>query len=292
MTRRDRWLVFITLSKKLLPWFVGVSLYCLIIGLLVDREQWHADWGAEAAVVNGVILGVLMGLRNRAAYDRWWEGRRLWGQLVNDSRNLAWKVQSYVPPEEIAAAKFPQLLAGFADALKGHLRKGTRLQEIAGFEQEQDQPKHVPSYLAGRIIGCIAGWQQDEVIDPRTMQIMDTHSRSLLDVCGGCERIHNTPISLSYRALLRFGIALNILAAPWFIVLELGGNWSIPVLIVVCFFLVGVEIIDTEVEEPFGEDLNDLPLSSYCRTIRESTETIFSTKLSRSAVASSDSMSL
>jgi ion channel-forming bestrophin family protein len=290
MTRFERWLVFKTLSKKLLPWFVGVSLYCMIIGMLVDREQWHADWGAEAAVVNGVILGVLMGLRNRAAYDRWWEARRLWGQLVNDSRNLAWKVQSYVPSGEIAAAKFPQLLAGFADALKGHLRKGIRLQDVAGFEQAADQPKHVPSYLAGRIIGCIAGWQQDEVVDPRTMQIMDTHSRSLLDVCGGCERILNTPISLSYRALLRFGIALNILAAPWFIVLELGGNWSIPVVIVVCFFLVGVEIVDTEVEEPFGEDLNDLPLSSYCRTIRQSTEEIFSTKLPRSAVASSDSM--
>ncbi len=291
MTRHERWLVITTLSKKLLPWFVGVSVYCLVIGVLINREKWHVDWGTEAAVVNGVILGVLMGMRNRAAYDRWWEGRRLWGQLVNDSRNLAWKVQSYVPTDEIAAAKFPQLIAAFADALKGHLRKGIRLQEILGFEQETDQPKHVPSYLAGRIMGCIANWQQEGVIDPRTMQVIDTHSRSLLDVCGGCERILNTPISISYRTLLRLGITLNILAAPWFIVLEIG-PWAIPVLIVVCFFLVGVEIIDTEVEEPFGDDLDDLPLSRYCRTIRESVDEIFSTKLPRSAVSNSDSISV
>lgn len=291
MTRHERWLVITTLSRKLLPWFVGVSLYCLVIGLVIDREHWHADWGTEAAVVNGVILGILMGMRNRAAYDRWWEGRRLWGQLVNDSRNLAWKVHSYVPAEEIAAVNFPQLLAGFGDALKGHLRDGIRLQEIAGFERETDQPKHVPSYLAGRIIGSIANWQQEGLVDPRTMQVMDVHSRSLLDMCGGCERIHNTPISVSYRTLLRLGIALNILAAPWFIVLELH-TWAIPVLIVVCFFLVGVEVIDTEVEEPFGEDLDDLPLSRYCRTIRESVEEIFNIKLPRSPVSSSDSISV
>ncbi|MCC7085146.1 MAG: hypothetical protein IT427_09075 [Pirellulales bacterium] len=289
MTWHERWLVITRLSRKLFPWFVGVSAYCVAIGLIVDTFQhWHVDWGTEAAVVNGVILGVLMGLRNRAAYDRWWEGRRLWGQLINDSRNLAWKVQSYVPTEEIAAAKIPQLITGFADALKGHLRNGSQLQEVAGFEHELDQPRHVPSYLAGRIVGVIACWQQEGIIDPRTMQAMDVHSRSLLDICGSCERIRYTLISISYRTLLRMGIALNILAAPWFITLELG-NWSIPVLIVVCFFLVGVEVIDTDVEEPFGEDLDDLPLSRYCRTIRESVDEIFRTALPKSAATNTSS---
>jgi putative membrane protein len=280
MTRNERWLVVSLLSKKLLPWFLSISVYCVVIWLIIStRESWHTDWGTEAAVVNGIILGVLMGLRNRAAYDRWWEGRKLWGQLVNDSRNLAWKAHSYLPDDEIAATRFPQLVAGFADSMKNHLRDGGRLQDVPGFEHETDQPRHVPLYLAGRVISCIARWQQAGLIDPRTMQVIDVHSRALLDVCGGCERIRNTPMSPSYRTLLRLGICLNILALPWFVVLELKSLWAIPVLIVVCFFMVGVELIDTAVEEPFGQDLDDLPLSRYCRTIRESVEDIFATRL-------------
>jgi putative membrane protein len=218
-----------------------------------------------------------MGLRNRSAYERWWEGRRLWGQLVNDSRNLAWKIRSYLSQEAIDQSRFDRLLIGFAEALRDHLRSGITLQQVSGFERERDQPQHVPSYLAGRMIGWISQWQREELIDPRTMQVIDVHWRGLLDVCGACERIRHTPMSVSYRTMLRLGIALNVLAAPWFIVLEVG-LWSIPALMILCFFLVGVEVIDTAVEEPFGTDLDDLPLSTYCRTIRTSVEEIFASK--------------
>lgn len=275
MSRDEQWLVISWLIRRLLPWFLVITVYCIVVAAIVKAlPRWDVDWGTEAALGNAVILGVLMGLRNRSAYERWWEARRLWGQLINDSRNLAWKIRCFLPREEIRQAKIPPLIVGFADALRDHLRGGVRLQDIAGFEDETEQPMHVPSYLAGRIISRIAYWQRETLIDPRTMQVLDVHSRALLDICGACERIRNTPMSISYRTLLRLGLTLNILAAPWFIILELG-LWSIPVLIVLCFFLVGVEVIDTAVEEPFGTDLDDLPLTTYCGTVRESIKEVF-----------------
>jgi putative membrane protein len=274
MSRDEQWLVITWLGRRLFPWFLAITLYCVVVAAIVKAmPRWHVDWGTEAALANGVILGVLMGLRNRSAYDRWWEARRLWGQLINDSRNLAWKIRSYLPRQEIHMSRIPELLTGFADALRDHLRGGAKLQDIPGFEDETQQPAHVPSYLAGRIISRIAHWQRKNLIDARTMQVFDVHSRALLEICGGCERIRNTPMSISYRTLLRLGLALNILAAPWYIMLELG-LWSIPVLIVVCFFLVGVEAIDAAVEEPFGTALDDLPLSAYCNTVRDSIEEV------------------
>jgi ion channel-forming bestrophin family protein len=275
INRDERWLVLKILTKRLLPWFLGSTAYAIVVGEIIEHFPFaKISWGGEVALANGVILGVLMGLRNRAAYDRWWEARRLWGQLVNDSRNLAWKVHSYLPAQSIAAARFGQLLSGFAEALKDHLRGGGRLQQLAGFEHETDQPQNVPLYLAGRVIGCIAQWQRDGLIDPRTMQVLDVHSRSLLDICGSCERIRNTPFSASYRTLLRLGLAMNVLLTPWYTLLDFG-LWCIPIVLLFVFFAIGLEIVDTAVEEPFGTELDDLPLQRYCQTIRESVSDIF-----------------
>jgi ion channel-forming bestrophin family protein len=275
MNGDERWIVVLTLTKRLLPWFLGSTIYAFVVGEIIEHFPFaKIGWGGEVALANGVILGVLMGLRNRAAYDRWWEARRLWGQLVNDSRNLAWKVRSYVPTPAIAVARFPQLISGFAEALKDHLRGGVRLQQIPDFEHDTDQPKHVPQYLAGQVIGCIAQWQREELIDPRTMQVLDVHSRSLMDICGSCERIRNTPMAASYRTLLRLGLIMNVLLTPWYTLLDFG-LWCIPIVMSFIFFAIGLEIVDTAVEEPFGTELDDLPLDRYCRTIRESVNEIF-----------------
>jgi putative membrane protein len=261
------------------------------VGEIVDLYNFPGiNWGAEAALANGIILGVLMGLRNRAAYERWWEGRRLWGQLINESRNLAWKVKSYLPPEAIAAIGFSRLIDGFAQALKDHLRSGSRLQQIGGFEDETARPAHVPLYLAGRVIGTIAQWQRQELIDPRTMQVLDVHSRALLDICGSCERIRNTPVSPSYRIMLRVGLALNVLITPWYAMLQFH-MWCIPILLAFIFFAMGLELVDTDVEEPFGLRPDDLPLENYCRTIRESMTEIFAESKNISTDADAESVS-
>jgi putative membrane protein len=93
----------------------------------------------------------------------------------------------------------------------------------------------------------------------------------LLNVCGACEKILTTPLAPSYKRLLRAGLFLNILAEPWLTVPELG-LWGLPVFLLVCFFLLGIELIDSIVEEPFGRERDDLDLDRYCRTIRDGVE--------------------
>ena len=142
------------------------------------------------------------------------------------------------------------------------------MQEIAGFEHETENPSHVPLYLAQRLYAAIAGWKRDGIIDGATLWVLDPHARGLLDVCGGCEKIRGTPLSPSYREPVATGLVVNVLAGPWLIGPEIG-FWVVPLFELMCFFLLGVELIDSVVEEPFGRERDDLDLDAYCRTIHD-----------------------
>jgi putative membrane protein len=261
----------LAIARRLGLWLVGITVYSLAVNVVV--HWWNVRpverTGAES-LVNTVILGLLLGFRHQAAYDRWWEARRLWGQLTNDSRNLAWKLAAFLPAAALAGTRVADLLAIFPEALKRHLRaQPLRLRELAGFENEQDDPAHVPSYLAGRLYAIVAEWKRAGIVDEAVLRILDPHLRALLDVCGGCERILNTPVSPSYKVLLRAGLALNVLVEPWYISSEIG-FWGVPIFLLGCVFLLGLELIDTVVEEPFGRERDDLDLDRYCRTIEDS----------------------
>jgi putative membrane protein len=257
------------LGRRLSLLLLAVAVYSVAAEFVLRWLDINVtDWGGAVGLINTVILGLLMGFRNRAAYDRWWSARGLWGQLTNDSRNLAAKVASYVPPADAATARFGETLAGFAVALKCHLRdEKPRLRDLDGFTGEKDDPEHVPLYLARRLFSVVAGWRQTGVIDGTTAWIFDPHLSGLLDVCGACEKIRYTPLSPSYTALLRTGLVINVLAGPLLTLPELG-LWGVPIFQLVCFFLLGVEMIDSVVEEPFGKERDDLDLDRYCRTIR------------------------
>src|SRR5262249_43633999 len=120
----DYWSAFgahnvLAIGKRLGMLLAAVAAYSVAAQLLVRGLNIQVpDWGSAAGLINTVILGLLMGFRNRAAYERWWEARGLWGQLTNDSRNLAAKVAVFVPAATSSAARVGNALAGFADALK------------------------------------------------------------------------------------------------------------------------------------------------------------------------------
>jgi putative membrane protein len=260
----------LAVGKRLAASLVAVAVYYLAAGFVVETFGVSLSFrGDVGSLINTLILGLLMSFRNRAAYQRWWDARGLWGQLTNDSRNLAAKCAAFLPAEALAHSRIAEILANFPEALRRHLRnESLQLRNLPGFEQETAEPPHVPLYLAQRLFAVIAEWKRDAEIDQGVLWILDVHARGLLDVCGGCEKIRNTPLSPSYKGLLRTGLILNVLVAPWMIVPD-DGLWSLPVVLLACFFLFGVELIDSLVEEPFGRDRDDLDLDGYCRTIRE-----------------------
>lgn len=259
------------LAKRLGLLLLGVAVYCVAAGLVIGCWDIRVpDWGSAASLINTVILGLLMSFRNRAAYERWWEARGLWGQLINDSRNLAAKLAAFISVEILSRSRMADLLPAFAEALKSHLRgEPLRLRDLPGLEQEETEPAHAPLYLVERMYAVVAEWKRAGHVDDAVLWIFDEHLRGLLGVCGACEKIRNTPLSPSYKTLLRTGLVLNILAEPWLTIPEIG-FWSVPIFELVCFFLLGVELIDSVVEEPFGRERDDLDLDCYCQTIRGS----------------------
>ncbi len=263
----------LVIGQRLAILLLAVAAYYLVAGWVIQSFQLQViHRGSAGSLMNTLLLGMLLSFRNQAAYARWWEARGLWGKLTNDCRNLAVKCAAFVPADVLARSSVAAILVSFPEALNRHLRgESFRLRELPGFEDEDVHASHVPLELAQRLFNTIAGWNRDGHIDRAVLWVLDDHARGLLDVCGGCEKIRSTPLSPAYKVLLRAGLLLNILAAPFLIVPE-DGLWTLPVVLLVCFFLFGVELIDSILEEPFGRDRDDLDLDRYCRTIREGVE--------------------
>ena len=214
----------VVIGQRLAVLLLAVAAYYVAAGLVVQSFELRViSRGSAASLINTLILSLLLSFRNRAAYDRWWAARGLWGQLTNDTRNLAAKCAAFVPADVLARSRVAEMLVAFAEALKRHLRdEPPRLRDLPGFEHEEADPPHVPLYLARRLFATVAGWKRDGHVDQAVLWVLDAHLRGLLDVCGGCEKIRNTPLSPSYKGLLRAGLVLNVLVAPWLIVPELG----------------------------------------------------------------------
>ncbi len=231
------------------------------------------ELGSQLFAVMGLVLGTLLVFRTNTSYDRWWEGRKLWGQLVNDSRNLAIKVETCVQAEEAEKDQLGQWLIDFAYALKGHLRGGIQLAELPGFEANTDRPKHVPAYLSEKIYDQLERWRQAEQIGGFELLFLDQHATSLMNVCGACERIQKSPISISYRWFIRQSIAIYLITLPWGLVKDFDW-WTIPVMALITYFMLGVEMIAEEIEDPFGDHEDDLKLDEICHVIERSVREI------------------
>ena len=226
----------------------------------------------------GFVLSLLVVFRTNTAYDRWWEGRKLWGALVNNTRNLSVKINAFLPASCQAEKEFFKTMIGnFPFALKEHLREGIALSEIEdveGFKEQCADGKHVPNLMIQLLYrktkslfdaGHISG---DELI------VIDKELKSFFDIMGACERIKNTPIPFSYSIFLKKFIFFYIVTLPIGFVAYFE-YWAIPISVFVFYVLVSLEIIAEEIEMPFGRDPNDLPTQKLADMIRGNVNEIF-----------------
>jgi putative membrane protein len=226
------------------------------------------EFGAEGAALNGAILAFLIGFRNKASYDRWWEGRMQWGKLVNDSRNLCLKYREYAQPDTDERRQMTEWIGGFAVALMNHLRTG--MDRLA---RGEPGVRHEAITVAGHVHAEIARLVSQHRIDSIEAQMLDLHASGFMDVSGACERIRGTPLADSYRALLRRGMILQLLAIMVLTTWELGAI-GIPTVLIPAYFLIALEFVAEDIENPFGTLGDDLSLETYCATIRRSAEQI------------------
>jgi ion channel-forming bestrophin family protein len=268
--------------RKLLPMIVAMALYSWLIAYL-ELEYW--DISKNNYVKNltllhnllGFVLSLLLVFRTNTAYDRWWEGRKLWGSLVNNSRNLAIKIKSFIPDEQDDLNFFRRNIPLYAVVLARHLH--TEKTRLALDEKEHpelkhlDKEKHIPNQVALLMMQKTTKLYNEKKISGDQLIFLNTELQSFTDTCGACERIRNTPIPYSYSVFLKKFIFFYIMTLPFGFVFSLG-YFVIPVVAFVFYVLASLELIAEEIEDPFGRDANDLPTEKIAANIRLHVEEI------------------
>jgi len=269
--------------RKLVPLLLLVGLFTAGVRYL-EVEYLHMSESSDVSNLPvmhsllGFAISMLLVFRTNTAYDRWWEGRKLWGQLVNVSRNLAVKVAAMVPAEQDATRKFfARLIGMFPEELRRHLQlEKTRLEldekahpEVPGI----DRNKHVPSQIVVLIQQRVQRMYHEKAITGDQLIVLNTELVQFLDICGACERIKNTPIPYSYSSFIKKFIVIYVLTLPFGFVFSLG-YIAIPVVMFIFYVLASLELIAEEIEDPFGTDTNDLPMDKIGKKIKENVEEI------------------
>jgi putative membrane protein len=222
----------------------------------------------------GFVISLLLVFRTNTAYDRWWEGRKLWGAVVNDSRNLSSLLASMGLTEAETQSYSRQLIA-FSSSMKEHLRRNKL--PLPFPLEESVHVGNQPLWIAHEIRKDIANLLQTNRIDNIQWQLLNKHLDSLIDSLGACERILNTPIPFSYSLFFKKFIFIYVVTMPLAFV-ELFEYWSVLISTFVFYALVSMEILAEEIEDPFGTDTNDLPLDDICERISESVHQVLKAK--------------
>jgi ion channel-forming bestrophin family protein len=221
----------------------------------------------------GIVLGLFLVFRVNSAYDRWWEGRKLWGLLLNNSRNLVSKLSAFLPEEDHKSRNyFAQMIPNFAIAMKEHLRKGVDLEDLDiaedGFLTRLKGKEHIPNALLLMIYERINSLYKSKVFSGEQFFVLDKETKEFSDILGGCERIRNTPIPYSYSMFIKKFIFTFTVTLPFAFMTEFH-YWTVPIVLMVFFILVSVELIAEEIEDPFGKDINDLPTDELAEKIKK-----------------------
>ena len=217
----------------------------------------------------GFVLSLLLVFRTNTAYDRWWEGRKKWGELVNNSRNLAIKISALTDDPEIKAY-FKRMISNYVFAMKEHLREGVKIEELDLTEEEKkelSQFEHKPNYIAQKMYAKLHALKQSGKLTEENYIVIDVNLKTFSDIIGACERIKNTPIPYSYSMFLKKFIFIYVTTLPLAFV-NTFGYYSSLVSIFVFYVLVSMEILAEEIEDPFGKDDNDLPTDDLCQKIK------------------------
>lgn len=274
--------------RKLAPLLLMMGAYSALLAYLIV-DYWEIGANSDLKNISlmhsllGFVISMLLVFRTNTAYDRWWEGRKQWGGLVNSSRNLALKINGLLGPEHTEYREFFQIMIpNFAFSLKNHLRGQylrTELEPAGLFSIDSLRPdEHVPNQIAGQLIARVLELQRQGILLPEHMLLLNDELQSLTNISGACERIRNTPIPFSYSSFLKKFIFTYCVTLPLGYVFSL--HYLVVPFVVFVFYILGsLEVIAEEIEDPFGEDANDLPTDTICTNIRKAVKDIFNTEV-------------
>lgn len=272
--------IFFALRGSIIPKIYPQLLLVTILSTAITIIQhWIPDsfpyYGIATFTLLGIALSLFLGFRNNASYQRWWEARMLWGQLVYDARSLTRQVLSFIDDDNEHGRETQRtmvyLTIAFAHAVRHRLRGTPPWADIDPFvasihHNGMRQAKNVPDHimrLMGKHLGDI---RRQGLVSEQVIQNMDERLTSMTIVLAACERIHNTPLPFAYMLLVHRTTYLYCVMLPFGLVASLG--WATPlVCAVIAYTFFGLDALSEELEEPFGLAANQLPLTALSRTI-------------------------
>jgi putative membrane protein len=253
---------------RILPQILGFAIYAAAIVAAVQATGISLqDFNIAPFGLIAVTLSIYLGFRNNAAYDRWWEARKLWGQLVYEIRNIARASGGLIADRAEWRALLMDALA-FCHLLRGQLRgvdATDKAKELAG-EQTGTVAAFAnkPDEMVRRMGARVAALRRDGAIDSIGFRILDERLAAISAVQAGCERIAGTPLPFAYTLLLQRTAYIVCLLLPFGLVNSTGlATPLFTALIAYTFF--GLDALSEELEDPFGTEANDLALDSLCR---------------------------
>lgn len=245
----------------------------------------HWEWAGSSWVpltLYGTAMSIIVGFRNNYAYARWWEARTLWGSIVNNSRSVARQATTLLSPRpEGGAPEQAEVVAmqreivhyqiAWVHALRQQLRGLDPLPEIRDLVPESEhaelaKQKNVAVALQQRMSTMLKRARVRSWITDLEWQAIDKNLDNLIDAQGGAERIKSTPLPRQYHFFPRLFVQIYCLMLPIGMVERLG--WYTPIgSTLVGFMFVAIDKIGTNLEDPFDNQVYDVPLTAICKTI-------------------------
>ena len=271
--------------KVLAKLMILVTLYATVVTLIcIDILDDYLAIDTVFFSLIGVILSLFLVFRLNTAYDRWWEGRKLWGQLVNDSRSLCLSLNALLPEDDRKRRRFfVRNISNFTMALQGHLRDSDMSDQFihinSRYAEDIDQVDHVPNKIVSFMYLEIEHMYKEGVITDFDKSRMNDKLESFINILGGCERIKKTPIPFSHSTFIKMFTLIYLVILPFGLV-DVFHHLTIPAVMIMGFALLGIEVVSEEIENPFGLEANSLPLGNISDGIRDSTYEILHVKSS------------
>ena len=267
-----------TLTPALIfiAFYTGGVCYVLLDILRFHESDFHTTISMHSLL--GIVLGLFLVFRTNSSYDRWWEGRKLWGSFVNNTRNLSHKLNAFLEKSDTENRRwFALMIPNLVFAVKEHLRSGVKLSELEATDDEFLQSlrdiKHVPNRLSSMLYTRVNDLYKNKTISGDQLFLLDKELKEFSDILGACERIRNTPIPYSYSMYIKQFIFIYVVTLPMAFVTT-SGYLTVPVVVLITFVLLSVELIAEEIEDPFGKDINDLPTDELAEKITDNVREI------------------
>lgn len=263
------------IKKSLKAVLVIGAFSAVIVAIEVHSYDFNMKFDTTIYSLLGIMLSLLMVFRLNTSYDRWWEGRKQWGLLINKTRGLAIMIKHIVPSRH--HAKFALQIANYSYSLRDHLRNHKDHSLISEYDKLFSKNKsitHIPNKIVNDFYGHIQERYNAKEFDGFEYSNFKVEVQALLDIQGACERIKATPIPYAHNFFIKLFITTYCILLPMILAPTI--DWfAIPVTMFVAYALVGIEYISAEIEEPFGLDCNDLPTSFIAQNIHRHVFEIF-----------------